>query len=68
MRFITSKRGTQVWTEIPAEALIDWAKQDGKEREKLTREWVGKARHGEICLYGVNLIVALELPPEVPSE
>lgn len=62
MRYIVNKQGTQVWHEIAQDALCEWTKEAGKEREKLTREFVKTARHGDIYLYGVYSIIAIELP------
>lgn len=62
LRFIVNKKETKTWSEISPETLLDWVKEDGKEREKITKEWISKTRHGEIYLYGTYQIISLELP------
>lgn len=69
LRYIVNKQTTSTWHEIPADTLIDWAKAESKEREKLTRDWLIKAKHGDIFVFGVNYVVVLDIPsiPETIS-
>ena len=62
MRFLTNKRGTKVWNELAAETIVEWSKEAGKEREKMAKDWIAKARHGEVYIFGANQIVAIDLP------
>ncbi len=63
MRYVVNKLGTVRWDEIPPDTLMDWAKEDenAKERQKIFKDFFAKARHGDILVYGVNRILAVDL-------
>jgi hypothetical protein len=65
MKYLVNKQKTSTWHEITADTLIDWT-SESKEREKLTRDWLLKAKHGDIYVFGVNFIVALDIPIPEP--
>jgi hypothetical protein len=62
MRFLVNKVGTQRWDELTADGIVDWVKESkDKEIDKKTKEWLAIAKPGEVYVYGVYRIVAVQL-------
>ena len=64
MRFLINKIYTQTWSETSGEIIIEWVKSENpkeKDIQNRTASFVNFCKHGEIYIYGVNRIVAVDL-------